>query len=160
MTTPTTTTDPAAASDVVDAMTKMLQAQVDAMAAQARASAVQNLPAMPCYTGEEKDVTDDGFERWIERFEEREKIACWSPEQKLYQLKLHLDGTAREVFRMLPESDRDSLDRAVAALKRFKPVDIEELRGLEFHYHMQGSQMIKQMGITIQRLGRKAFPSI
>ena len=131
------------------------------MAAQAQASAVQNLPAMPCYTEEEKDVMDDGFERWIERFEERGKIACWSPEQKLYQLKLHLDGTAREVFRMLPESDRASLDRAIAALKkRFKPVDIEELRGLEFHHHMQGSQTIKQMGITIQRLGRKAFPSI
>ena len=158
---PTTTADPTATPDVVGAMTKLLQAQVDAMAAQARASAVQNLPAIPCYTGEEKDVMDDGFERWIERFEERGKIACWTPEQQLYQLKLHLDGTAREVFRMLPELDRASLDRAVTALKkRFKPVDIEELRGLEFHHHMQGSDTIKQMGITIQRLGRKAFPSI
>jgi len=57
------------------------------MAAQARASAVQNLPAMPCYTGEEKDVMDDGLERWIEHFEERGKIACWSPEQKLYHIR-------------------------------------------------------------------------
>ena len=146
--------------NVVDTMAKLLQAQVDAMAAQARASAVQHLPALSCYTGEEKDVMDDGFERWLERFEERSKIACWTPEQQLYQLKLHLEGTARDVFRMLPETERDTMAHAVAALKqRFRPVDIEELRGLEFHRHMQGTETIKQLGITIQRLGRKAFPS-
>ena len=146
--------------NVVDKMAKLLQAQVDAMAAQARASAVQHLPALSCYTGEEKDVMDDGFERWLERFEERSKIACWTPEQQLYQLKLHLEGTARDVFRMLPETERDTMAHAVAALKqRFRPVDIEELRGLEFHRHMQGTETIKQLGITIQRLGRKAFPS-
>ena len=146
--------------NIVDTMAKLLQAQVDAMAAQARASAVQHLPALSCYTGEEKDVMDDGFERWLERFEERSKIACWTPEQQLYQLKLHLEGTARDVFRMLPETERDTMAHAVAALKqRFRPVDIEELRGLEFHRHMQGTETIKQLGITIQRLGRKAFPS-
>ena len=48
--------------NVVDTMTKLLQAQVDDMAAQARASAVQHLPALSCYTGEEKDMMDDGFE--------------------------------------------------------------------------------------------------
>ena len=89
--------------DVVGAMTKLLQAQADAMAAQARASVVQNLPAILCFTGEEKDVMEDGFERWIERFEERVQVAGWGSEQKLYQLKLHLEGTAREVLRMLPE---------------------------------------------------------
>ena len=146
--------------NVVDTMAKLLQAQVDAMAAQARASAVQHLPALSCYTGEEKDVMDDGFERWLERFEERSKIACWTPEHQLYQLKLHLEGTARDVFRMLPETERDTMAHAVVALKqRFRPVDIEELRGLEFHRHMQGTETIKQLGITIQRLGRKAFPS-
>ena len=146
--------------NVVDTMAKLLQAQVDAMAAQARASAVQHLPALSCYTGEEKDVMDDGFERWLERFEERSKIACWTPEHQLYQLKLHLEGTARDVFRMLPETERDTMAHAVVALKqRFRPVDIKELRGLEFHRHMQGTETIKQLGITIQRLGRKAFPS-
>ena len=125
-------------------MAKLLQAQVDAMAAQARASAVQHLPALSCYTGEEKDVMDDGFERRLERFEERSKIACWTPEEQLYQLKLHLEGTARDVFRMLPETERDTMAHAVTALKqRFRLVDVEELCGLEFHRHMQGTEIIK-----------------
>ncbi len=50
----------------------------------------------------------------------------------------------------------------VSALKKqFRPADIEELRGLEFHHHTQGDgEPIEQLGISIQQLGRKAFPSI
>ena len=158
---PRVVVDHAGPHDVVRAMTTLLQAQADAMAAQARASVVQNLPAILCFTGEEKDVMEDGFERWIERFEERVQVAGWRSEQKLYQLKLHLEGTAREVLRMLPEVDKTSYDRAVTALKkRFKPLDIEELRGLEFHHLMETKEMVQQLGIEIQRLGRKAFPSM
>ena len=43
----TSTTD-----SVVETMTHLLQAQADAMAAQAKAAAVQHLPALPCFTGE------------------------------------------------------------------------------------------------------------
>jgi hypothetical protein len=39
-------------------------------------------------------------------------------------------------------------------------VAIEELRGMEFHQLMQDSQSIEQLGIDLQRLARKAFPSI
>ncbi len=84
-----------------------------------------------------------------------------APEQKLYQMKLHLDKTAVEVFRMLPEEDRVDFDWAVEALgKRFRPVDIEELRGLEFHHKTQGTESVEQLGISLQQLGRKAFPSM
>ena len=48
------------------------------------------------------DAVDDGFERWLERFQERAKFVGWSEEEQLYQLKLNLDKTALEVFRMLP----------------------------------------------------------
>jgi len=62
---------------------------------------------------------------------------------------------------MLPEADREDFDRAVEALsKRFKPVDIEELRGLEFHHKSQGDETVEQLGISLQQLGRKAFPSM
>ena len=67
------------------------------MAEQARASVVQILPAIPCFTGEENDVMEDGFERCIECFEERVQVAEWGFEQTLYQLNLHLEGMAREV---------------------------------------------------------------
>ena len=76
------------------------------------------------------------------------QVAGWGSEQKLYQLKLHLEGTAREVLRMLPEADRTSYDRVVTTLrKRFKPLDIEELRGLEFHDLMQTKETVQQLGI-------------
>ena len=148
-------------TDVVDTMTSFLKAQTEAMAAQARAAAAQHLPALASYTGEGKQAVDDGFERWLERFNERSKVAGWTSEQQLYQLKVHLDQTASDVFRMLPESERNTFDKAVAALRgRFKPKDIEELRGIEFHHLMQGSESIEQLGITVQRLGRRAFPSM
>ena len=58
---------------------------------------------------------------------------------------------------------RNSYDKAVKALKkRFRPVDIEELRirGLEFHHRVQGEESVKQLGIVLQKLCHKAFPSI
>ena len=147
---------------VLETFTRLLKAQTDVMAAQSKAVAVQNLPSLACYTGEGGDATDDGFERWLERFRERAKFAGWTAEEQLYQLKLHLDKTALDVFRMLPDGERNTIECAVTALeKRFKPADIEELRGLEFHHRAQGgNESIEQLGIGIQQLGRKAFPSI
>ena len=60
---------------MVEMMTTFLQAQAEAMAAHAHATAAQQLPALPFYTGEGKQAADDGFERWIERFKERAKVA-------------------------------------------------------------------------------------
>ena len=99
---------------------------------------VQNLPGLSCYTGEGVDATDGGFDHWLKRFRERAVLAGWSSEEKLNQLKDHLDKTALNVFRMLPDQDHDMFDTAVSALKkRFRPADIEELRGLEFHHCTQ-----------------------
>lgn len=39
-------------TDVMSTVTKLFQVQMEAMAAQARAAAVQHLPALRCYTGE------------------------------------------------------------------------------------------------------------
>ena len=61
---------------------------MQAMAAQAFATAVHHLPPLPLYTGEKEQAEDEGFERWLERFE---ALAGWIPEQKLHQL---LDKTA------------------------------------------------------------------
>ena len=151
-----TTPDP-----VVQSMTCLLQAQADAMAAQAKAVALQSLPPLPCFTGEGPDLSDDGFDRWMERFRERAEFAGWSESDQLYHLKLLLDKTALDVFRMLPDSEKSGVEVVVAALrKRFKPGGIEELRGLEFHHRTQGDETIEQLGLSIQQLGRKAFPSI
>jgi hypothetical protein len=65
------------------------------------------------------------------------------------------------MFRLLSEDERLSYDKAVLALrKRFKPIDIEELRGIEFNQKMQQDESIEQLGIELQNLGRKAFPQM
>ena len=80
-----------------------------------------------------------------ERFWERAEIAGWTAEYQLYQLKVHLDHTASDVFRMIPGSDQDTFDKAVVTLrKRFKPKDIEELCGIEFYQLIQENESIEQ----------------
>ena len=89
------------------------------------------------------------------------QLAGWTDEVKLCQLKLHLEGMALHAFRMLPKEDRSTFKLAAEALrKRFRPVDIEELRGLEFHRNTQvDGESVEQLGLELQRLGRRAFPS-
>ena len=60
---------------------------------------------------------------------------------------------------MLPVSEKSTYKAVVAALEhRFHSLDIEELRGLEFHQLMQNTQSVEEVGIQLQRLARKAFP--
>lgn len=62
---------------------------------------------------------------------------------------------------MFPDADRRSYERAKAALKdRFKSVDIEELRGLEFHHKMQEYESIEELGMELEMLGYKAIRDI
>lgn len=61
---------------------------------------------------------------------------------------------------MLPEQENSSYASAVVALqKRFRSLDIEELRGLEFHQLMKHKQSVEALGIDLQKLGCKAFPT-
>ena len=61
---------------------------------------------------------------------------------------------------MLPEQEQKEYDAAVKKLKeRFRPVNIAELKGIEFHQRMQlPEEPVEQLGIALQNLARKAFP--
>ena len=73
---------------------------------------------------------------------------------------MHLDKTASRVFGMFSTDEKSSYKKAAYALcKWFRPVDIEELRELEFHQKVQESKSVEQLGLELQRLGREAFPS-
>ena len=157
----TPSTGSAAATSSGDAlmksMTELIKVQMQAMT---KAASVQSLPPLDRFTGEGSQADDDSIDRWLERFDERAHLAEWSDEVKLYQLKVHLDKTALHVFRMFPTDDKSSYKKASDALrKRFRPVDIEELRGLEFHRKVQEDESVEQLGLELQRLGRKAYPS-
>ena len=91
---------------------------------------------MPRYSGEGDQAMDDGLDRWVDQFEER-------------------------ASRLLPEEVKASYSPTVSALKsRFKPVDIEELRGMEFHQLVQREQSVEQLRLEMQRLAKRAFPAL
>ena len=144
---------------LMESMAKLLQAQTQMLAAQAQAVTAQGFPPLKRFAGEHVSTDDENFERWLEQLEERVRIASWSKDQQLYQLKMHLEGTALQVFRMLAEKEKVTYDATVQKLKEhFRPIDIEELKGIEFHQKVQADESIEQLGIDLQTLGRKAFP--
>lgn len=139
-----------------DMIAKFFETQSQLLAAQVQAA---TLPPLVCFDGHSDD-DDTEFLRWLERFEERARLAKWTEETKLCQLRLHLTKLAEQVFQMLPKEKKSSYKAAVDALKkRFRSVEIEELKGLEFHRRVQGEETIEQLGMDLQRLGRKAFPA-
>jgi ATP-dependent Clp protease ATP-binding subunit ClpA len=72
---------------------------------------------------------EDSFDRWLELFDERSRLAGWTSKQQLCLLKAHLEKTALQVFHMLTTDERSNYTKTTRALrKRFKPVAIEELR--------------------------------
>ena len=139
-----------------EVIARLFETQSQILAAQVQAA---SLPPLKCFDGN-LEGDDAEFERWMERFEERARLAKWTEETKLCQLKLHLTKLADQVFQMFPKEDQSSYSRAVTALKkRFRFVEIEELKGLEFHRRVQGEESIEQLGMDLQKLGHKAFPA-
>ncbi len=67
-----------------------LESQQKLLATQTNALAVQSAPPLPTFTGDNVEVEKNGFEKWLERFEERATLLAWEEKQKCYQLKSHL----------------------------------------------------------------------
>ena len=54
-----------------------------------------------------------------------------------------------------------SYSATVSALKsKFKPIYMEELRGMEFHQLVQKGQSVEQLGLELQKLAKQAFPCL
>ena len=145
---------------LVSTMAKLVKTQTEVIQAQTQVAAAQHLPPLKLFTGEDMQVEEGTFDRWLELFEERAKLTCCGPAQRLHHLKQLLEKTALKAFRTFEVTDREDYDKATTALcKRFKLVDIEELCGLEFHDRMLGKETIEELGMDLHTLGRKAFPS-
>ena len=95
-------------SELVQSMTKFMQAQIDMMAAQTRAVAAQNLPPLIQFSGGGKLVGDESFDRWLEHFEELAAVAGWSEKHKKYRLKMHLSKTAFQTYCTLSKESKQS----------------------------------------------------
>ena len=147
--------------ELIQQLTQLVQTQTAMVAAQTRAMSAQSLPPVPIYSGEGEQSLEDGFERWIEQFEERARLAGWSEDLRCYHLKMRLSKTAFQTYRLLPEDVKASYSATVSVLRsKLKPVDIEELRGMEFHQLVQKKQSIEQLGLQIQKVAKRAFPTL
>ncbi len=105
-------------------VTRLLQSQTEGMAAQAKAVTVQLYPPYPALLEKENKCRTTGA--WVEKLQEKAVFAGWTPSDQLYQLKLHLDKTALDIFRMLPDVEKSCATSVIAALKkRFRSTDIE-----------------------------------
>ena len=148
-------------SIIVQSIAQLIRNQTDMVAAQAKAISAQSLPPLVHFSGEVTKSVEDGFDKWLEQFEERAKQVGWSDEHKKYHLKMLLDKAAFQTFKLLPDSVKVSYTDTVEALKKiFQLVDIEELRGLEFHMLTQETQSIERVGMELQRLAKRAFPGL
>ena len=138
---------------------QLLQGQRDMMAAQIEAIATNSVQPLKLFSGDDVHTKDGSFDRWLEQFDDRAKAANWNENQKLFQLKSHLEKTAAHVVRMMPSEELVKYTSIVSTLrKRFQLLDIEELKGLEFHQLMQDKQSVEELGVVLQKLARKAFP--
>ncbi|ETX01158.1 MAG: hypothetical protein ETSY2_37740 [Candidatus Entotheonella gemina] len=143
--------------ELIQQLTQLVQTQTAMVAAQTRAMSAQSLPPIPTYSGE----GEEGFERWIDQFEERARLAGWTDDLRSYHLKMRLSKNAFQTYRLLPEEVKANYSATVSALKsKFKPIDIEELRGMEFHQVVQKGQSIEQLGLELQKLAKRAFPCL
>ncbi len=119
---------------------------------QANALSVQSVPSLLSFTGEDVEAE---AKHWLDRFEERATMLSWTDELKCYHIKQYLAGTALQV---LPPAKRSNYGQLIEALKdRFKPIDIEELRGLEFLQLTQKNQSVEKFGLELMTLGKKAL---
>ena len=147
--------------ELIQHLSQLVQTQTAMVAAQTRAMSAQSLPPIPSYGGEGEQSLEDGFERWIEQFEERARLAGWSEDLRRYHLKMRLSKTAFQTYRLLPDNVKASYGATVSALRsKFKPVDIEELRGMEFHQLVQKSLSVEQLGLQLQKVAKRAFPTL
>lgn len=141
-------------------VTRLLEVQRHMMEVQVQAMAAQSVTPLRKFTGESINTDEGNIDRWVEQFEERARVMGWDEGQKLFQLKAHLEKMAEHTVHMLTLEEKTSYTKVVVAQqKRFRSLDIEELCGLEFHQLMQDRQSVEELGMELQRLGRKAFPT-
>ena len=140
---------------LMQSIAQLIKTQNQMVEAHTRAMSAQSLPPLKHYSGEGVQSLEDGFDRFIEQFEEGARIVGWSEEHRKYHLRMLLDKAAFQTYRLLPDSVKASYSETVEALrKRFKPVDIEELRGIEFHQMVQGSQSVEELGLELQHVAK------
>ena len=67
------------------------------MTAQIEAIATNSVPPLKLFSGGNVNTEDGSFDRWLEQFDDKAKAANWNENQKLFQLKYHLEKMAAHV---------------------------------------------------------------
>ena len=90
-------------------------------------------------------------------------MSKWTVEHKLYQLKMHFEGNALQILRLLPEGENKDCDLVINRLKnRFKTCGYR--RSQEYTISPENAQSpgesVEKFDICLQKLAGKAFPTI
>ena len=86
----------------------------------------QQMPPLPKFSGEDRDVAGETFRDWIEQFEMVATVCGWSEPAKLVNLTTRLKGQAFVFYRSCTSQQRTSYSSLVAELsKQFTPVRIQ-----------------------------------
>lgn len=78
---------------IVRTVVQLLETQRRMMEDQVQAMAAQTVPPLHKFSGENMNADEGSIYWWVEQFEECGRVAGWSEEQKLFQLKAHLKTT-------------------------------------------------------------------
>ena len=70
---------------LMQSLAQLVKTQTDMLRAQTRAMSAQTLPPMTHFSGEGLQSGEDGFDRWLEQFEECAKLVGWSEDHKKYR---------------------------------------------------------------------------
>ena len=84
-------------------LAQLVQMQTGMVVAQTQAMSTQSLHLLPRHSGEGDQAMDDGFDRWVDQFEERARLVGWSDDLCCYHLKMLLSKLAFQAYRLLPE---------------------------------------------------------
>ena len=154
--------------NIVHSMAKLLQAQTEMLSAQVYMHLLYRVYQL-------FPILLDKM--WILQLMKTVLIDCWSNSRKesdwqdglvssysACQLKAHLNKTTLQVVCMLTSEERKimlkPLQLSVSNSSLWLSTSIEELRGMVCHQLIEESQSIKQLGIQLQCIARRAFPTI
>ena len=119
----------------------------------------QQLPSMPCFSGEQMDGDGENFSEWLEWLELVANTCRWDNQAKLVNVATHLCGSASRFYRSCTPQQRSNYHALTEALrKRFTPVQIQSVQSSRFHERKQGPhESVDDYAQELQRLFHRAY---
>ena len=119
----------------------------------------QQLPSLPCFSGEQMDGDGENFSEWLEWLELVANTCRWDNQAKLVNVATRLRGSASRFYRSCTPQQRSNYHALTEALrKRFTPVQIQSVQSSRFHERKQGPhESVDDYAQELQQLFHRAY---